>query len=175
MSLLTVAAMVTFAPAKMADPVSPAAASATPTEHPVELKISAIEITVAVKPVGLTADRHLELPAFGEGGWYRLGPKPGEVGHAVIAGHVDSRTGPDIFYRLHTLEPGDEVRVRMSTGSVVTFKVDEVGRQPKEDLPLSPMWRASDRPQLALITCGGEFDSKRRTYTENLVVYATAA
>lgn len=149
--------------------------ASVPGVQPVGLEIPTIEVSAQIKPVGLTADQHMEVPSFGEIGWYHFGPLPGEIGHAVIAGHVDSRSGPDVFGRLHTMRPGDEILVRMSTGSVLSFIVDELGRQPKEDLPDSAMWRFSDRPHLVLITCGGSFDRKHRTYTENLVVYATAA
>lgn len=144
------------------------------TDEPVRLEIPAIEVSAAITPVGLTAEEHMAVPAFGQSGWFRPGPKPGELGHAVIAGHVDSATGPDVFYRLHTLETGDEVRVLTSAGLVRAFRVDFVTRQPKEDMPASTMWQPSDRSQLALVTCAGTFDRKQRSYSDNLVVYATA-
>lgn len=155
----------------------PATAPLAPVRgvQPVGLEIPTIDVSAEIKPVGLTPDQHMEVPSFGEIGWYHPGPVPGEVGHAVIAGHVDSRSGPDVFGRLHTMDPGDEILVRMSTDSILSFRVSELGRQPKEDLPYSAMWRFTDRPHLVLITCGGSFDRKHRTYTENLVVYATAA
>ena len=172
--LLAAAALVGVGPGHPRH-VASAVGPPPPGEHPVELEIPALDVAVAVKPVGLTGDQHMEVPAFGESGWYHPGPRPGQPGHAVIAGHVDSRKGPDVFYGLHTLRPGDEVLVRMSTGSVIAFSVDEVERQPKEALPESPMWSSSGRPQLALLTCGGRFDRKRHTYPDNVVVYASMA
>lgn len=183
--VLMASALVTFASTRLleqmsADPVAaapaaPVAPSAAPlpAELPLALEIPAIDVSVAVKPVGLTVDQDLEVPSFGESGWFRLGPAPGQDGHAVIAAHLDSRKGPDVFYRLHTLKPGQDVEVRTATGSVVTFKVDEVTQQSKESLPESRMWSSNGRPQLALITCGGKFNKKLRSYPDNVVVYAT--
>lgn len=171
--MLAAAAVVSIGPSQ--EPAPAAAAAPVPAERPVELEIPAMKLSVAVSPVGLTAEQHLQVPAFGESGWFQPGPKPGDAGHAVIAGHVDSKTGPDVFHGLHNLRPGDAVRVRMSTGAVLAFSVDEVDRQRKEALPDSPMWRPTDRPRLALLTCGGRFDRKRRTYPDNVVVYASMA
>jgi sortase (surface protein transpeptidase) len=49
-------------------------------------------------------------------GWFTGGPMPGQLGPAVIAGHVDSRTGPAVFHRLRDLRPGDQIRVRDGAG-----------------------------------------------------------
>ena len=177
--VLLVAAIASFATARWSEQdVAEAAAVAPsavplPAELPVNLEIPAIDVKVVVKPVGLTVDQELELPAFGETGWYRLGPSPGQDGHAVIAGHVDSRKGLDVFHRLHTVKRGQAIEVRTSTGALLTYEVDEVTRQSKESLPESRMWNSNGRPQLALITCGGKFDKKLRSYPDNVVVYAT--
>lgn len=178
--VLLATGVVSFASASWSQQVEAAPAAAVapsavplPSVLPVGLQIPAIDVSAPVKPVGVTVDRDLELPEFGETGWYRLGPSPGQEGHAVIAGHVDSRKGTDVFWLLHTLKPGQAVEVRMSNDSLVTFRVDEVLQQPKEALPESRMWRSTGRPQLALITCGGKFDKKLRSYPDNIVVYAT--
>ena len=158
--------------APAAAPVAPSAVP-LPLVLPLDLRIPDIDLSVPVRPVGVTVDRDLELPNFGETGWYRFGPSPGQDGHAVIAGHVDSRKGYDVFWRLHTLKPGQVVEVRLSNDSLVSFRVDEVKRQSKDALPESRMWTSTGRPQLALITCGGKFDRKLRSYPDNIVVYAT--
>ena len=179
---LLVTAMVTFATARWSQPdvaeateVAEVAPSDVPlpAELPVNLEIATIDVDVPVRPTGINVDRSLELPAFGETGWYRLGPSPGQDGHAVVLGHVDSRKGLDVFHRLHTVKRGQDIEVRTSKGAVLTFKVDEVTRQSKEALPESRMWNSNGLPQMALITCGGTFDKKLRSYPDNVVVYAT--
>jgi len=144
-------------------------------ELPVELWIPTVDVAAFVAPVGLTAEQHLDTPAFGESGWYQFGPKPGDPGYAVMLGHIDSLDGPDVFHQLHKLREGEDVHIRMSTGEVLTFRVDAVTRQPKNTLPESRMWQQSDVPRLALVTCAGKFDRDLRSYPDNLVVYATAA
>ncbi|MEJ7764925.1 MAG: class F sortase [Acidimicrobiales bacterium] len=76
------------------------------------------------------------------------------------------------LHRRH-LKAGQEVAVRLSTGALVAFRVDEVTRQSKDALPESRMWDPGGRPQLAIITCGGKFDRKLRSYPDNVIVYAT--
>ena len=180
-AILLMTAAMTVVEARLSRQVSAAPAQAPlapsvvelPTDLPVQLEIPSIKMGAVVKPVGITVDRDLELPNFGETGWYKERPAPGQDGHAIILGHVDSRKGYDVFANLHRVKPGQEVRVRMSSGAVVAFRVDEVTRQAKDDLPESRMWEPGGRPQLALITCGGKFNKKLRSYPDNVIVYAT--
>lgn len=44
--------------------------------------------------------------------WFAKGTAPGDPGPAVILGHVDTRSGPDVFYRLHELSKGDKITVK---------------------------------------------------------------
>lgn len=158
----------------------PAMAQAVGAAHrrpgvPARLEIPALGVSAPIRRVGLTDDGALEVPDAGDTGWFDASPRPGAPGHAVIAGHVDSYEGPDVFYRLGELAVGDEVRVRTSTGRVVMFLVEAIEQQPKESLPRSRMWRWEPRRMLALITCGGEFDRRNRTYRDNVVAYAAMA
>jgi hypothetical protein len=93
----------------------------------------------------------------------------------VIAGHVDSRTGPAVFYRLRELRPGDEVRVVRADRRVVRFVVESRASYPKPDLPAERVYGPTTAPALRLITCAGSFDRRRRSYRDNLVVEATIA
>jgi sortase (surface protein transpeptidase) len=61
--------------------------------------------------------------AFDLAGWYAPGPRPGDLGSAVIFGHVDSDRGPAVFYRLRELRPGDQLTVTGADGSSVRFVV----------------------------------------------------
>ncbi len=121
------------------------------------------------------ADGALEVPDPGDTGWFAAAGRPGAPGYAVVAGHVDSYEGPDVFYRLGELTVGDEVRVRTANGALATFLVQAKEQQPKESLPQSRMWRSDGRRMLALITCGGEFDRDARTYRDNVIIYAELA
>jgi sortase (surface protein transpeptidase) len=104
-------------------------------------------------------------------GWYAGGIAPGEVGPAVIAGHVDSARGPAVFYRLRDLKPGDVVEVARGD-QWVKFRVVASERHPKDQFPTDRVYRPTPVPELRLITCGGTFDRNRRSYEDNIVVYA---
>jgi hypothetical protein len=106
-------------------------------------------------------------------GWYRLGPTPGEPGAAVVLGHVDAESvGPAVFYRLGELEPGDRLSVTRADGSHAVFTVTGGASYPKDKLPYQRIFANLDYPVLRLVTCGGRFDYRKRTWENNLVVYA---
>ncbi|MEC3980902.1 class F sortase [Amycolatopsis sp. H20-H5] len=143
--------------------------------RPVSLTIPALGIDQpALVPLTLGPDRQLLAPdRFEDIGWYSGGPVPGDPGPAVIAAHVDSRAGPAPFFRLKELRSGDEVRVRRSDGREVTFAVDSVQRYPKDAFPTAQVYGAAPGSALRLITCGGSFDAAKRSYRDNIVVFAS--
>jgi sortase (surface protein transpeptidase) len=145
-----------------------------PPSPPVRVEIPAIGVSSALVRLGLNPDGTMQVPGdFRVAGWFTAGPQPGQLGPAVIAGHVDSRTGPAVFYRLHDLRPGDQVRVVRADRRVVRFRVDSLASYPKQSLPGDEVYGATTAPVLRLITCAGTFDRSRRSYRENLVVSAT--
>ena len=110
---------------------------------------------------------------FDRAGWYADGTAPGDVGPAVIAGHVDSKAGPAVFYRLRELTAGDRIDV-LRGGLVLHFTVTRTAWYPKNDFPTEEVYGPTPDRQLRLITCGGVFDHELRSYRDNLVVYAVA-
>ena len=141
---------------------------------PVRLEIPAIGVSSSLVRLGLKPDGTMQVPGdFQVAGWFTAAPQPGQLGPAVIAGHVDSRTGPAVFYRLRDLRPGDEVRVVRADHRVVRFRVDSLASYPKQALPDDAVFGATTTPALRLITCAGSFDRSRRSYRDNLVVSAT--
>ncbi|WP_344979009.1 class F sortase [Streptosporangium fragile] len=140
---------------------------------PVRLRIPAIGLSSRVVPLRLDAARRLVAPTrFDLVGWNKAGPEPGEAGAAVIAGHVDSRSGPAVFYRLRTLRPGHRIHVDRADGSTVTFTVRRLARFPKNRIPDRQVYGSAEGAELRLVTCGGDFDRKRRSYRDNVVVFA---
>ena len=89
---------------------------ATAPPGPSTLSIPRIGVRATIVAVGRKADGAMQVPDPGQVGWYRLGPRPGDPGPAVLAGHVDNHTSPDVFYRLRELRPGDEILVASLTG-----------------------------------------------------------
>ena len=122
--------------------------------------------------VGLTADGAMDAPKrFDTVGWYELGARPGEIGNAVLAGHLDSKTGPAIFWDLRALQPGDEVVIVSDDGVERRFEVVESANYPFDDAPLDRIFGPSDVSSLNLITCAGSFDRFSQNYDKRLVVY----
>ncbi len=126
-----------------------------------------------LEQLGLRRDGTMQPPKkWGEAGWYAKGVVPGQVGPAVIAGHVDSRSGPAVFYRLRKLTIGARVVVTARDGSTATFVVDRVHEYPKKHFPTAEVYGPTPDAQLRLVTCIGDFDRAARSYVDNLVVSA---
>ena len=141
---------------------------------PVRLQIPAIDVSTPLVKLGRLPDGSLEVPKdWDTAGWYDKGPRPGQPGPAVILGHVDSKTGPAVFYQLRALRPGDTIRVGLADDRVLVFRVQRVQRYPKDQFPTEAVYFPTLNRELRLITCGGEFDYARHSYVDNIVVYAT--
>lgn len=140
---------------------------------PVSVRIPNLEVDAPVLPVGIEpATYELDVPPDETlVTWYEHGPSPGSRGSALLAGHVDYEGRAGVFYRLRWLDPGQRFEVGYEDGSSRTFEV--IGRQQfeKEHLPTTRLFSEDGDPTVVLITCGGEFDEGRRSYSDNLVVY----
>jgi hypothetical protein len=158
-------------------PVGPIAAVAQPQSAgvplPVALTIPAIGVQTRLIHLGVTAAGTLQVPAStAVAGWYTGGPRPGAIGPAVIAGHIDSHVGPGIFFRLSQLRPGDRVYVRRADGSLALFRITAVRSYAKDHFPTLAVYGPTPDAELRLITCGGIFDPKLGSYLSNTVAYA---
>lgn len=142
------------------------------TALPVRLRIPAIDVDTGLESLGLAPDKSIEVPDEPSvAGWWELGPRPGQVGPAVILGHV-TFNGPAVFYRLDSLQRGDEVLVDRADGTTARFVVTRQGKYRKVAFPSDLVYYPTLEPELRLVTCGGPFDGAIGTYSENLVVFA---
>jgi hypothetical protein len=142
---------------------------------PVRISIESIKLRASVDQIGLAPDGTLEeqpFPTASHAAWYRLGPAPGQVGPAVISGHVDTKTNVAVFFSLTKLRPGDPVVITRADGQAVTFSVDWLGEFPKSNFPTRLVYGATTYPALRLVTCGGVFDRGTGSYRDNIVVFA---
>jgi Sortase domain len=139
---------------------------------PVRLQIAAIGVDSDLMALGLKKDKTLEVPPRGfPAGWYTGMATPGELGTAIIVGHVDWN-GPGVFYRLHSLKPGDKVTVTRKDGSAPVFRVTRVARFPKNSFPTKLVYGFVGHSALRLITCGGSFNRATGHYEDNIVAFA---
>lgn len=157
---------------------SAASLAGAPTPRPVlrrPERISIPDVGVESALVNLAIDSGGRLappPSFDVAGWFAGGTVPGDRGPALIAGHVDSRVGPGVFFRLDDVTTGDEIRVALSDDTTTTFRVTSVSRFPKDQFPTAQVYGPTPVPELKLVTCGGDFDPSRRRYADNVVVEA---
>ena len=139
---------------------------------PVRLQIAAIGVSSSLMDLGLKSDGTMQTPPNGfPAGWYTGGPTPGELGPAVIVGHIDMN-GPGVFFRLRNMRPGERVTVTRADGSMPVFRVTRVAEFPKKKFPTDEVYGDLDHAGLRLITCGGSFNSQTGHYEDNIVVFA---
>jgi hypothetical protein len=150
--------------------VAPSEVTGAGRLHLPTLRVSAPVTEVRVRPDGA-----LEVPADpSQVGWWADGAAPGGGrGSVVIDGHVDSaRYGPGAFFRLDELEEGDAVEIVTAAGERSAYVVTARRQFPKDELPWAEVFRQDGPERLVLVTCGGDFDRTRRSYTDNVVVFA---
>ncbi|MFI9153424.1 class F sortase [Streptomyces sp. NPDC053367] len=156
------------------------AAPPLPRPHPLprsratRLTIDYIGVDAPVMSLRLDSRRRLPAPPADDAnlvGWYADGPSPGEQGTAVAVGHLDTDTGPAVFTGLTELERGRLVEVTRADGRTAVYAVDAVRTYEKDRFPNGEVYGARGRPELRLITCGGDYD-RRNGYSGNVVVFA---
>jgi hypothetical protein len=139
---------------------------------PVRVRIASIGLDSPLMKLGLQSDGTMQVPPSGfPAGWYTGAPTPGEVGPAIIAGHIDWN-GPAVFYDLHKLKPGDQIVVTRQDGSTPVFRVTRIAEFPKNQFPTNLVYGNIDHPGLRLITCGGTFNRQSGHYEDNIVAFA---
>jgi sortase (surface protein transpeptidase) len=144
------------------------------TPVPVRVEIPRIAVASSLDRLGQAPDRTVEVPRRWEvAGWYAGGTRPGDSGAAVILGHVDSKSGPAVFYRLGELRRGDGVTIRRADGSSVRFVVQRTEQYDKRRFPTDAVYYPTLTPALRLVTCGGQFDYTTGHYRSNVIVFAT--
>ena len=145
-----------------------------PVASPVSLTIPLIGVKTQVITLGLARGGAMQVPSSTTvAGWYTGSPRPGAVGSAIIVGHIDSETGPGVFYKLSELRSGDDVFVKRADGSTAEFRVTSTQTYLKDHFPTQTVYGPTPDAQLRLITCGGAFDPATHHYLSNIVVYAT--
>jgi hypothetical protein len=144
--------------------------------RPTALDIPAIGVETSLVRLGLTRAGTLQVPpSTAVAGWYTGSPRPGAIGAAVIAGHIDSYLGPGVFFRLRDLKPGNLIYVRRRHGSLAVFRVTAVRTFLKKRFPTDDVYGPVPDAQLRLITCGGTFDPSTGHYLSNVIVFAVLA
>lgn len=163
-------------PIKTQKPVKPPKEKQSlPRSSPVTLRIPAIELNTALTTIGMAQDGTIEVPEdYTKAGWYRLSPTPGEVGPAIIVGHLDNINGQAVFWRLQELVPGQMIEIDREDGKTAKFIIEKLKQVPQNDsFPTEEVYGNTDRAALRLITCSGTFNHFTQRYSDNTVVFAS--
>ena len=144
---------------------------------PVSVAIPAIGVRSPLLRLGLNPDGTMAVPDLAtsadEAAWYEYSVTPGQIGTAVIEGHVDSEVGPAVFFRLGALHPGDHIDVALADGMTAVFRVTGVREYTKIDFPTEMIYGPTHYSSLRLVTCGGTFDYATGHYLSSVVVFAS--
>lgn len=150
-------------------------AKSLPRSLPTSVVIPSIGVNANVLSVGQDDKGSIDVPGPLDVGWYNLSPTPGEIGPAILVGHVDYVTiGPAVFWSLRDMQPGATIQVARQDGTNVAFTVEKVASYDQENLPTDQIYGNINYPGLRLITCTGDFNYVTHHYSNNLVVYARA-
>jgi LPXTG-site transpeptidase (sortase) family protein len=162
------------APVVTGGPVT--ASTPLPASNPTEIRIDAINASSSLVALGLNKDRTIAIPPVSEPGqasWYKFGPAPGAIGPAVILGHINGNGKQGVFARLNQLKPGDQIKVKRADNKTAVFTVTKLQQVPKAQFPTQLIYGDTPDAQLRLISCTGVFDKSKRSYQDNIVVFAT--
>ncbi|TSB48167.1 class F sortase [Alkalicoccobacillus porphyridii] len=140
---------------------------------PAHIRIPSIGVDADIEDVGILENGQMGVPEDVDGvGWFEPGTNPGAIGNSVMAGHVDSRTGPAVFFDLEDLVEGDEIIIEDQDGQELTFEVKYQESYDRSNAPIQDIFGAANTRNLNLITCSGTFNRDEGTHEERLVVYA---
>lgn len=153
---------------------TPTVAPEVSVSFPETIIINKIGVEAFVEQVGKDSEGKMDIPSdFYNTAWYRLGPKPGEVGNAVIAGHLDTPTGaPSTFWSITNLEKGDQIEVLDREEEKYIFSVTDIANYRYDQFPINEVFGPSNKKRLNLITCGGTFDASTKNYSNRTVVFS---
>jgi Sortase domain len=146
------------------------AAADKPNPSPILLVVPAANISVALDHLRINPQGHIDVSSDTESaGWWRKKQKRSPL---VIAGHLDSKTGPAVFYHVQDLRFGDQIFLSFDDGSNASYTVRQVERVDKDKFPSQRIYN-SGSGEVRLVTCGGKFNRHTGHYEDNIVVYAT--
>lgn len=120
---------------------------------------------------GVNSTGEMEVPStITDVGLYKFGAIPGQIGSAVIAGHLNGVANKEgVFANLDRLKVGDKLSVEDKTGESIVFIVQK--KELFDSGYADEVFNQSDSAHLNLITCDGSWDEDKKSYSKRLVVF----
>lgn len=153
---------------------SPSAKVATLSPLPKWVKVPEIQVDSDLTYTNLNPDGTLETPSVHQpkqASWYSGSPRPGDVGPAIVLGHVDGDRQQGVFYRLRELKVGSQITIEREDRSTVSFTVYKVIHADKDHFPTNLVYDNTAGSEIRLITCGGVFNRTKHSYEDNIIVF----
>ncbi|WP_239712967.1 class F sortase [Paenibacillus sp. 19GGS1-52] len=139
---------------------------------PTSLVIPAIGVSAQIQPVAVLTNGQIGVPKETDlVGISYPGVLPGEQGNVILDGHVDSYTGPAVFFNLKKLKRGDAIIVSNNSGRKLTYLVESVEIFVTSEAPLKRIFGETKDPRLNLITCTGRYSRKKKEHEKRLIVF----
>lgn len=140
---------------------------------PIRLKIPKLNIDAAVEHVGLTSNGAVGVPKGSANvAWFNKGPRPGEMGSAIIDGHYGYKNNKlAVFDNLYKLEKGDKIYVEDGKGTTFVFVVQKLKNYDRDVSDAGVFISKDGLSHLNLITCAGDWDNAAKTHSKRLVVF----
>ncbi len=141
---------------------------------PVRLKIPSLNVDTAVEQVGIASDGAMDVPKEpNEVAWFNLGPRPGEIGSAVIAGHSGYKDNrPAVFDNLSKLQKGDKIYTEDEKGAIATFVVRDFKDYDPKANAVDVFGSGDGIAHLNLVTCSGIWNKIDKTHSDRLVIFS---
>lgn len=140
---------------------------------PARIEIPSIGVDTAIEPTGILDNGEMGVPEdVDQVGWFEPGYKTGSKGHSVLAGHVDSLTGPAVFYELENVKIGETVTITDADGRKMVFEIQKKVSYETDEAPIEEIFGPSDDRMINLITCTGDYNRSIGSHEERLVVTA---
>jgi sortase (surface protein transpeptidase) len=145
--------------------------------HPVVLTIPSLGVSAKVEYVGVDKDGNMDVPKDPYNvAWFKPGTVPGNVGNAVMDGHLDWYGVKEaVFYHLDKMKAGDRVYVRDDKGRDRAFVVTKLQVCQYQNCPLQEIFGPTTATRLNLITCAGNFNRAQQNYDKRTVIYSEMA
>ncbi|HUY72972.1 MAG TPA: sortase [Candidatus Dormibacteraeota bacterium] len=163
-------------------PITTTAPAAAPAESfhlaagpivPARLRVPSIGVDARVDGVGLRTDGSMDVPGnLWTSSWLSEGPRPGQPGNAVIAGHRGIGT-PGLFGHLESLRADDRIYISDATGGELVFEVTRIASLSLTRATQVEVFGPTPLRQLVLVTCYGKYLASTGSYDHRLVVFSS--
>ncbi len=138
--------------------------------------IPRLMLDTTIEYVGVTSQGAMNVPADAtKAGWYKYGAHPGDIGSAVVAGHLNGAHGkPGVFKDLGKLRVGDTFSILNDAGGKTTFLVKKIKLYNLDEQP-DEVFHSTAGVHVNLITRTGAWNRDEKQYSKRIVVFGDKA